>query len=66
LESLKTAVAGLAATHALWALSLLLDGQRYLLKPVIPPLFAIAHLAVSHSSLPPDTGPTATYLQHLF
>jgi hypothetical protein len=47
LESLKTAVAGLAATHALWALSLLLDGQRYLLKPVIPPLFAIAHLAVA-------------------
>jgi uncharacterized membrane protein YphA (DoxX/SURF4 family) len=47
LESLKTAVAGLAATHGLWALSLLLDGQRYLLKPVIPPLFAIAHLAVA-------------------
>jgi acylphosphatase/uncharacterized membrane protein YphA (DoxX/SURF4 family) len=47
LESLKTAVAGLAATHALWALSLLLDGQRYLLKPVIPPLFAIAHLAIA-------------------
>jgi len=46
-EGLKIADAGLAATHTLWALSLLLDGQRYVLKPVVPPLFAIAHLLIT-------------------
>lgn len=47
MEVLKTATAGLAATHTLWAASLLLDGTRYVYEPVIPPLFALAHVLVA-------------------
>lgn len=44
---LKALVIGLAATHFLWSLSLLLEPSRYVFKPVIPSLFALIHMSVS-------------------
>ncbi|MEM4289378.1 MAG: hypothetical protein QXQ48_03795 [Nitrososphaerota archaeon] len=43
---LKIVVVGLAATHAFWGLSLLLDPGRYVFKPIIPILLALIHLVI--------------------
>lgn len=46
-DEVKIFAASLVVAHVIWALSLLMEPERYVFKPLIPPVFALFHLAAA-------------------